>query len=80
MDEEVEASPTTKRTPWPIGLHSVEERRKKEEEERVRETRQRPPEGQQQPQQEEKEEGRQREGPQLEELLEQDRQQELREL
>ena len=24
MDEEVEASPTTKRTPWPIGLHSVE--------------------------------------------------------
>ena len=25
MDEEVEASPTMKRTPWPIGLHSVEE-------------------------------------------------------
>ena len=40
MDEEVEASPTTKRTPWPIGLHSVEEQRKKEEEEREREMRQ----------------------------------------
>ena len=38
MDEEVEASPTTKRTPWPIGLHSIEEQRKKEEEERERET------------------------------------------
>ena len=25
MDEEVETSPTTKRTPWPIGLRSVEE-------------------------------------------------------
>ena len=25
MDEEVEASPVTKRMPWPIGLHSVEE-------------------------------------------------------
>ena len=37
VDEEVEASPITKRTPWPIGLHSVEERRKKEEEERERE-------------------------------------------
>ena len=32
-NEEVEASPVTKRTPWPIGLHSVEEMRKKEEEE-----------------------------------------------
>ena len=40
MDEEVKASPTTKRTPWPIGLHSVEEQRKKEEEEREREMRQ----------------------------------------
>ena len=30
MDEEVEASPIAKRTPWPIGLHSVKERRKKE--------------------------------------------------
>ena len=38
MDEEVEASPVAKRTPWPIGLHSVEERRKKEEEEREHET------------------------------------------
>jgi len=37
MDEEVKASPVTKRTPWPIGLHSVEERRKKEEEEHERE-------------------------------------------
>jgi len=28
MDEEVEASPVAKQTPWPIGLHSVEEKRK----------------------------------------------------
>jgi len=34
MDEEVEASPIAKRTPWPIGLHSVEEQRKRGEEER----------------------------------------------
>jgi len=27
MVEEVEASPVAKRTPWPIGLHSVEEKR-----------------------------------------------------
>jgi len=40
MDEEVEASPVAKRTPWPIGLHSVEERRKKEEEEREHEPQQ----------------------------------------
>ena len=40
IDEEVEASPVVKRTPWPIGLHSVEERRKKEEEEREREMQQ----------------------------------------
>jgi len=33
-DEEVEASPVTKLTPWPTELHSVEERRKKEEEDR----------------------------------------------
>ena len=33
VDEEVEASPVAKRMPWPIGLHSVEERKKKEEEE-----------------------------------------------
>jgi len=32
-DEEVEASPVAKQMPWPIGLHSIEERRKKEEEE-----------------------------------------------
>jgi len=30
MDKEVEASPVVKRTPWPIGLHSVEEQRKRE--------------------------------------------------
>jgi len=34
VDNEVEASPIGKLMPWPIGLHSVEERRKKEEEER----------------------------------------------
>ena len=32
MDEEVEAPPAAKRTPWPIGLHSVEEEKKREEE------------------------------------------------
>ena len=32
MDEEVEASHVTKQMPWPIGLHSIEERRRKEEE------------------------------------------------
>jgi hypothetical protein len=80
MDEEVEASRITERTPWPVGVHSVEEQRKREEEEREREMRQQLQEGQQQPQQEEREEGRQPKGPQLEELLEQDRQQELREL
>jgi len=37
-DEEVEASLVAEQTPWPIGLHSVEEKRKKEEEERERET------------------------------------------
>jgi len=40
MDEEVEASPTARRTPWPIGLHSVEEQRKKEEKECEQKTRQ----------------------------------------
>jgi len=82
MDEEVEASPVAKWTPWPIGLHSVEEQRKRGEEERERETLQHLQEGQQQPQQEgeEGEEGRRPEGAQLEELLEQDRQQELLEL
>jgi hypothetical protein len=40
MDEEVEASPVVKRTPWPIGLHSIEEQRKRGEEERERETQQ----------------------------------------
>jgi len=80
MDEEVEASPTKKRTPWPIGLHSVEEPRKKKEEEHEQETWQQLQEGQQQLQQEEREEERRPWGPLLEELLEQDRQQELREL
>jgi hypothetical protein len=38
LDEEVEASPVAKRTPCPIGLHSVEEQRKRGEEEHERET------------------------------------------
>ena len=42
MDEEVETSPVTKRTPWPAGLRSVEEQRKNEEDEREQETRQQP--------------------------------------
>ena len=46
-DEEVEASPIAKRTPWPTGLHSVEEQRKREEEEREQEMRQQLQEGQQ---------------------------------
>jgi hypothetical protein len=64
MDEEVEASPIVKRTPWPIELHSVEEQRKRGEEERERETQQQLQEGQQQPQQEgeEGEEGYRPEG------------------
>jgi len=40
MDEEVEASPVTRQTPWPIRLHSAEEKKKKEEEERERESQQ----------------------------------------
>jgi len=32
MDKEVEAPPVGKRTPWLIGLHSIEESRKREEE------------------------------------------------
>jgi len=50
MDEEVEASPVAKRTPWPIGLHSIEEQSKRGEEERERETQQQLQEGHQQPQ------------------------------
>jgi len=82
MDEEVEASPVAKRTPWPIGLHSVEEERKRGEEEREREAQDQLQEGQHLPQQEgeEREEGRRPEGAQLEELLEQNGQEELREL
>ena len=34
MDEEVEVSPVAERTPWPVGLRSVEEQRKRGEEER----------------------------------------------
>ncbi|XP_021319201.1 RNA polymerase II degradation factor 1-like [Sorghum bicolor] len=79
MDEETQTSHVTKRTPWPAGLRSVEERRKKEEEGREQETRQQPQE-EQRLQQEEGEEGHLPVGPQLEELLEQDRQQELQEL
>ena len=81
MDEEVEASPVVKRTPWPIGLHSVEERRKKEEEEREREPQPQLQEEQQQlrweeeeEEEEEGEEGRRQQGEWLEELLEQHRQ------
>jgi hypothetical protein len=40
MDEEVEASPVAKRTPWPIELYSVEEKRKMEEEEHEQEAQQ----------------------------------------
>ena len=79
MDEEVEASPIARRTPWPIGLHAVEEQRKKEEKEREQETRRQPQE-EQQPQQKEVEQGQPPAGPQLEELLKQDRQWELQEL
>jgi len=46
MDEEVQTSHVTKRTPWPAGLRSVEEQRKKEEEEREQETQQQPQEEQ----------------------------------
>ena len=67
-DEEVEVSPVAKRTPWPIGLHSVEERRKKEEEERKG------------GEEEEEKERRWQQGERLEEQLEQCRQQELLEL
>jgi hypothetical protein len=56
MDEEVEASATTRRTPWPIGLHSIEQQKKKGEEEREQETRQQPRE-EQRPPLKEREEG-----------------------
>jgi len=77
MDEEAQTSLTAKRTPWPAGLRSVEQR--KEEEEREQETR-RLPQEEQRLQQKEGEEGHPPAGPQLEELLEQDRQRELQEL
>ena len=68
--EEVEAPPVMEQTPWPIGLHFVEERRKKEEEERERGSHQQLQEVLQQLQQ----------GESLEDELEQCRQQELLEL
>ena len=82
MDEEAEASLVAKRTPWPIGLHSVKEKRKKEEEEHERKSQRQLQEGRQQLQQEgeEGEEGRWQQGDRLEELLEQDQQQVLLEL
>jgi hypothetical protein len=76
MDEGVETSHIAKQTPWLAGLRSVEEQRKKEEEEREQETRQQPQE-EQELQPKGGEEGQPPAGPQLEELLEQDRQQEL---
>jgi len=82
VDEEVEASHVARRTPWPIELHSVEERKKKEEEECERELQQQLQEEQQQLRWEEVEgeERRRQQGERLEELLEQNRQQELLEL
>jgi len=71
MDEEVEASPTARRTLWPIGLHSIEEQRRKEEREREQKARH-------QPQEERQllptggEAGQPSAGPQLEEPLERD--------
>jgi len=47
MDEEVEAFPVAKRTPWPVGLRSVEEQRKRGEEEHEWEMQQQQYEGQQ---------------------------------
>ena len=78
MDEEVEAFPTARRTPWPIGLHSVEEQRRKEEREREQEARQQPQE-EQQLQPKGGEVGQPSAGPRIEELLEQDRHQEPQE-
>jgi len=52
MDEEVEASCTARRTPWPIGLHSVEQQRKKEEEKEREQEARRQPQEEQQPQKE----------------------------
>jgi len=67
MDEEAQTSHVTKRTPWPVGLRSVEEQRK-EGEERERKT-QKQPQEEQRVQQKEGEEGHPPAGPQLEELL-----------
>jgi len=67
-----------RQTPWPIGLHSLKEQRRKEEREREQKTRH-------QPQEEQQlllmggEVGQSSAGPQLEELLEQDRRQEPQE-
>ncbi|XP_021321718.1 circumsporozoite protein-like [Sorghum bicolor] len=47
MDEEAQTSLVARRTPWPAGLHCIEEQRKKEEEEREQETWHQPQEEQQ---------------------------------
>ena len=39
MDEEAQTSLVAGRTPWPVGLRSIEEQKRKEEEEREQETR-----------------------------------------
>jgi len=65
MDEEVEASPTARRTPWPARLRSIEEQRKKEEE-HEQERRQGP---QEQERRQELQEQQQQGGPQLAEPL-----------
>ena len=78
MDEEAQTSVAAKRTPWPAGLRSVDEQRKNEEEDHEQET-------QQQLQEEQRllptggEVRQPSAGPQLEELLEQDRRQEPQE-
>jgi hypothetical protein len=69
VGEEVRTSVVGKRTPWPIGLHSVEERRKKEKEDR-----------RQEPRQPSEELPQLQRGESLEDELEQCRQQELLEL
>jgi len=39
VDKESQTSLVARRTPWPAGLRSIEEKKKKEEEEREHETR-----------------------------------------
>ena len=52
MDKGVKTPQIEGWTPWPIGLHSVEEKKKKDEEEWRKEEEQRRPQGQLSPQQE----------------------------